>query len=77
MPAALLRLNQVLGPRFGYDPTDERAWGVWDTVEGSREFSNVMLGLEIFTHDMSLARRAARVVEVHDGRILREGSAAA
>lgn len=48
MPAALVRLNQVLGPRFGYDPTDERAWGIWDTVEGSREFSNVMLGLELF-----------------------------
>jgi putative ABC transport system ATP-binding protein len=31
----------------------------------------------VITHDMSLARRAARVVEVHDGRILRDSSAAA
>jgi putative ABC transport system ATP-binding protein len=31
----------------------------------------------VITHDMSLARRAARVVEVHDGRILSDGSAAA
>ena len=29
----------------------------------------------VITHDMSLARRAARVVEVHDGKILRDGSA--
>jgi putative ABC transport system permease protein len=48
MDGALQRLNQVLGPRFGYDPTDDRAWGLWNTVEGSRMFSNVMLGLELF-----------------------------
>ena len=29
----------------------------------------------VITHDLALARRAARVVEVHDGKILRDGSA--
>ncbi len=33
--------------------------------------------LVVITHDMSLARRAGRVVEIHDGRIVRDGEAAA
>jgi len=33
--------------------------------------------LIVITHDMSLARRAGRIVEVRDGRILRDGEAAA
>ncbi len=33
--------------------------------------------LVVITHDMSLARRAGRVVEIHDGRIVRDGKAAA
>jgi putative ABC transport system ATP-binding protein len=31
----------------------------------------------VITHDLSLARRASRVVEVHDGRIVRDSAAAA
>jgi putative ABC transport system ATP-binding protein len=31
----------------------------------------------VITHDMSLARRASRVVEVHDGRILKDSAAEA
>ena len=30
--------------------------------------------LVVITHDMSLARRASRVVEVHDGRILKDSA---
>ncbi len=33
--------------------------------------------LVVITHDMTLARRASRVVEIHDGRIVRDGEAAA
>ena len=33
--------------------------------------------LVVITHDMSLARRAGRVVEIRDGRIVRDGEAAA
>jgi putative ABC transport system ATP-binding protein len=33
--------------------------------------------LVVITHDMSLARRAGRVVAIHDGRIVRDGEAAA
>jgi ABC-type lipoprotein export system ATPase subunit len=31
----------------------------------------------VITHDMSLARRAGRVIEVHDGRILKDSAAEA
>ena len=33
--------------------------------------------LVVITHDMSLARRASRVIEVHDGRILKDSAAEA
>jgi predicted ABC-type transport system involved in lysophospholipase L1 biosynthesis ATPase subunit len=33
--------------------------------------------LIVITHDMSLARRASRVIEVHDGRILKDSAAEA
>jgi len=33
--------------------------------------------LVVITHDMSLARRASRIVEIHDGRIVSDGEAAA
>jgi len=33
--------------------------------------------LVVITHDKSLARRAQRIVEIHDGRIVRDGEAAA
>jgi putative ABC transport system ATP-binding protein len=33
--------------------------------------------LVVITHDKSLARRANRIVEIHDGRIVRDGEAAA
>ena len=31
--------------------------------------------LVVITHDMTLARRAGRVIEVHDGRILKDSAA--
>jgi len=33
--------------------------------------------LIVITHDMSLARRASRVVETHDGRIVKDGASEA
>jgi len=48
MDDALVRLNQVLSPRLGFDPTDERVWGVWNTVEGQKMSEKIMLGLEMF-----------------------------
>ncbi len=48
MDGALVRLNQVLGPRLGFDPEDTRVFGVWNTVEGQKMNAKIMLGLELF-----------------------------
>ncbi len=48
MDDALVRLNQVLGPRLGYDPEDTRVFGVWNTVEGQKMSAKILLGLELF-----------------------------
>jgi putative ABC transport system permease protein len=48
MDDALVRLNQVLSPRLGFDPQDTRVFGVWNTVEGQKMGAKIMLGLQIF-----------------------------
>ena len=48
MPAALVRLREVLGPRLGFDPSDDRVFGTWDTVKSSRTMANMMIGIQIF-----------------------------
>jgi putative ABC transport system permease protein len=42
------RLNQVLGARLKFDPEDDMALSIWDTIEGRREMQNMMLGMQIF-----------------------------
>ncbi len=42
------RLYEVMGARYKFDPTDEQTLNVWDTVANSREFNNIMLGIQIF-----------------------------
>lgn len=42
------RLNQVLGARLKYDPEDDEALSIWDTIEGRRELQNMMIGMQIF-----------------------------
>ena len=42
------RLYEVLGGRLRFDPTDERALQMWDTVESQRITINIGLGIEIF-----------------------------
>jgi putative ABC transport system permease protein len=48
MDAALQHLNDVLGPRLGFDPSDTRVWGVWNTVKGQKMSEKILTGLEIF-----------------------------
>jgi putative ABC transport system permease protein len=48
MKGALQRLNQIFGAKYGYDPTDERVFPTWDTVESSKVMTNMMLGIQIF-----------------------------
>ncbi len=48
MEALEKRFFEVLGQRFKFDPTDDRALWVWDVVSNQREMSNMLLGIKIF-----------------------------
>src|ERR1700730_13301320 len=48
MKPALKKLNQVLGPKYGYDPTDDRALQTWDMVKSSQVTKNILIGIQIF-----------------------------
>jgi len=48
MAGALKRVNQILGKKFGYDPTDDRAFGTWDMVKTSKQMGMMIVGIQIF-----------------------------
>jgi putative ABC transport system permease protein len=48
MKGELIKLNSILGPKFGYDPTDDRALATWDMVKSSEVTKNILLGIQIF-----------------------------
>lgn len=48
MPRALAETREVLSAKYGFDPEDERALGVWDTVETSAIMANLLLGIQLF-----------------------------
>ncbi|HVR42260.1 MAG TPA: ABC transporter permease [Thermoanaerobaculia bacterium] len=48
MKPALRRLNEILGARHGYDPTDERVLPTWDTVESTKIMRNMTFGIQLF-----------------------------
>lgn len=48
MELAKKRFYEVLGAKYRFDPTDERAIGIWDTVETQRLTANMSIGIEIF-----------------------------
>src|SRR5699024_7905357 len=48
MVPALKRVNEILGKKYGYDPTDDRAFGTWDMVKTSKQFSMMIVGIKMF-----------------------------
>lgn len=48
MKPTLARFHQVAGAKFGYDPEDTQAFGVWDTVETSKITTNMTIGIQLF-----------------------------
>lgn len=48
MKPALKRFHETMGPKFGYDPTDDRAFGTWDTVRSAKITSNITFGIQLF-----------------------------
>jgi putative ABC transport system permease protein len=48
METAKRRFHEVLGGKYRFDPTDERALPIWDTLKGQEITRNMMIGIEIF-----------------------------
>ena len=48
MKGMLKKFHETLGPKFGYDPTDDRAFGTWDTVRSAEVNRNLTLGIQLF-----------------------------
>ena len=47
-PLVKAELFRVLGRKYRFDPTDERALGIWDFIESEKENLAVGLGIQIF-----------------------------
>ncbi len=48
MKPALKKLNEILGAKYGYDPTDDRTLQTWDMVKSASIMKNMTLGIQIF-----------------------------
>lgn len=48
MKPALKKFNEIMGGKMGYDPTDERAFGTWDTVESAKINRMITGGIQMF-----------------------------
>jgi putative ABC transport system permease protein len=48
MKPALAKFNQVMGAKLGYDPSDDRAFGTWDTVESAKINRMITGGIQMF-----------------------------
>jgi putative ABC transport system permease protein len=42
------RIHEILGAKYKFNPDDEDALGIWDTIEGMRQFNNMLFGVQIF-----------------------------
>jgi putative ABC transport system permease protein len=47
-PAVKQQIYEVLGRKYRFDPTDERAIGMWDFIESEKENLAVGLGIQLF-----------------------------
>ena len=48
MEPAIKRFHQAMGPKFGYDPSDDRAFGTWNTVKGAEVNRKITTGIQLF-----------------------------
>jgi putative ABC transport system permease protein len=48
MEGALKKFNELMGPKFGYDPTDDRAFGTWNTVQSAKISGMIAVGIQMF-----------------------------
>ncbi len=47
-PRVVQEIRRVMGKKYKFDPTDERAVPMWDTVEADRIGGKIFLGINIF-----------------------------
>lgn len=43
-----MEIRKVLGAKYKFDPKDDKALSLWDTIEGQKIFGKVLLGFHIF-----------------------------
>jgi putative ABC transport system permease protein len=48
MEPLLREVHEVLGGRYGFDPEDERVFGIWNTVRSAAVTDNMSLGIQLF-----------------------------
>jgi putative ABC transport system permease protein len=48
MLGSLKKFNEIMGPKLGYDPTDDRAFGTWDTVKSAKVNRMMTGGIQMF-----------------------------
>jgi len=48
MARVLNEVNETLGPKYGFDPEDERVFGTWDTVKSAAMNDNMAIGIQMF-----------------------------
>ena len=48
MPLARQQFAEALSAKYRFDPTDEQVTGLWDTAEGAKVFSKIMIGIQAF-----------------------------
>jgi len=41
-------IYKAMAARYRFDPTDSRALSIWDVVQSSQEFNNIMMGIKVF-----------------------------
>jgi putative ABC transport system permease protein len=43
-----MEIRRILGGKYKFDPKDDKALSLWDTIEGQKTFGKVLLGFHIF-----------------------------
>jgi putative ABC transport system permease protein len=48
MARVLADVHKILGAKYGFDPTDEKVFPTWDTVQSGSIMRNILLGIQLF-----------------------------
>jgi putative ABC transport system permease protein len=48
MKSELKHLNEIVGAKYGYDPSDDRALPAWDMVKSAETSKKILIGLQLF-----------------------------